>query len=386
MSLEDDLLNEIYDAALDPALWSQTLHRIKVELDASLVALHSYNLATGEGFSPYSDGLDSAALAPFVEYYQFINTFREPAEKMLTVGESASDRDVVPREDLLRTEFYNDWMKPFGVDPDQLGAKVAQQDRRVTLLGTHYDPSVFTKNEILLRDKFELLAPHVTRALAISKRLWTVSQGGAAQDGVLEMLGAAAIKIDVVGRPIAMNAAAERLFDEDGFFAIERFGVLELKDAKAQKTYAQRVSAMMRKVGAATAPFWTRGADGDDQRLIWLVPLSQKPISILQTSGLLEEENEVGCALVLATSPHEPSTASADILRVAFDITDAEAHLLRSLVEGDTLDAYARRENRSLHTVRTHQKRLLQKLNVSRQKDLVAKAMSATALPLKLGE
>lgn len=383
MSNKDKLIHQIYDAGLDPTLWIDVVAALRQEFDASTLALHSYNTTTKAGFRPVCDGINPDAIHSYVEHFQYLNVFREPAERLLRPGRPAIDRDIVDRDHVLESEFYNDWMKPYGLDLDQVGAKVAQTEGRMTLLSAHFSPIIHAARKDVAISAIATMSPHLARALALNQRLWAAMQTTAAHDLVLDAFDAAAITIDALGRPIAMNAAAEPLFGPDGFLVVERLGAVKFKDDVAQRVFAARFAQLKNEAETVPAPFMAHGAEGEDLRLIWLLPLNRRPLPVLYSAGLHDGDAEIAVGLVLATAPHAPTNVSAEVLRVAYDITDAEAQLLKALVEGDTLDGYARRENRSLHTIRTHQKRLLHKLQVSRQKDLVAKAISVSTLPLK---
>lgn len=74
--------------------------------------------------------------------------------------------------------------------------------------------------------------------------------------------------------------------------------------------------------------------------------------------------------------PSGAFNADAEVLRGSFPITPTEARVLSALVRGEVAKQYALREGVSIHTVRKQIAMLMEKMNCSRQLELVQKAMN----------
>jgi DNA-binding CsgD family transcriptional regulator len=74
---------------------------------------------------------------------------------------------------------------------------------------------------------------------------------------------------------------------------------------------------------------------------------------------------------MLLAETSNASVPGADLLRLLFDLTPAEARLTRLLVEGNTLAAAARQLKVTEGTARTHLRGVFAKTGVERQAGLV---------------
>ena len=84
-------------------------------------------------------------------------------------------------------------------------------------------------------------------------------------------------------------------------------------------------------------------------------------------------------AAVFIYDPASRVTLCADTLKSMYNITPAEAELLKALVQGVTLEYYAQSRSRSLHTVKAQLKSLFRKTGADRQVTLVNQIMNSPA-------
>lgn len=76
--------------------------------------------------------------------------------------------------------------------------------------------------------------------------------------------------------------------------------------------------------------------------------------------------------MVFIFDPDRPlSSHSVEFLKQHFELTPAEARLAKLIAEGERLDSIANRLGISVHTARTHLKRVFEKTGVERQAELV---------------
>ena len=106
----DRLVGAIYDAALDADRWSDALLEVMTALDGSGAAL----LATGPDSSRMQHTaatLDIAASASYNRYYGRLDHMADVVRGGRS-GEIIASEAVLPRADLRKREFFNDWMRP----------------------------------------------------------------------------------------------------------------------------------------------------------------------------------------------------------------------------------------------------------------------------------
>lgn len=98
-------------------------------------------------------------------------------------------------------------------------------------------------------------------------------------------------------------------------------------------------------------------------------------LSFAKAAAALRLLNE-DLVFVRVRFPQSSQDAEVEVLRQSFRLTPAEARVLCALVDGAVAKAHAAREGVSIHTVRKQIAMLMQKMNCSRQLELVRKAMS----------
>ena len=94
-------------------------------------------------------------------------------------------------------------------------------------------------------------------------------------------------------------------------------------------------------------------------------------IHMLPIKGAAREVCEADGVLLLVADAMNASIPNADLLRLLFDLTPAEARLTRALLEGSSLAEAARTFGTSEQTVRVQLRGVFAKTGLSRQADLV---------------
>jgi DNA-binding CsgD family transcriptional regulator len=77
-------------------------------------------------------------------------------------------------------------------------------------------------------------------------------------------------------------------------------------------------------------------------------------------------------AAMFIFEPEKRLVPEADLLRIFYGLTSAEAQLACALAQGETLESYGERQRLTTNTVRTHVKRALAKTGTHQQSQLVA--------------
>jgi hypothetical protein len=104
------LIEDIYDAALDAARWSDILPKV-ADFVGGQAALLSQDAVSGYGGALYHAGIDAHHLRLYTR------TYRELDPAMLFVlaeGQVASISGIVPVDELREALFYREWMRPQG--------------------------------------------------------------------------------------------------------------------------------------------------------------------------------------------------------------------------------------------------------------------------------
>lgn len=110
----EPLLDGIYDAAVDRTRWPRILGELAAHFSSGSAHLSFENFDSTRG-KMISSGADPAFALQYGEYYVTRNVlWHEFVRRRLSV--IMCDRQVIPKEKLRKTEFYNDFLAPQDCD------------------------------------------------------------------------------------------------------------------------------------------------------------------------------------------------------------------------------------------------------------------------------
>jgi DNA-binding CsgD family transcriptional regulator len=163
-----DLIGGIYDAALGDSAWPSILARLAARLGGDSIVLNHSGLRGSEG-GIVTVGIDPAWLSPYDAHFRAINPLLPPI-RLLTRGSTVfTDRMLLPRPVLDRSEFYNDFLAPQDLH-STLGLATGDppsQPALVALWRSRHRPPWDDREIRLLRR----LGLHLGRALRIDRHL-----------------------------------------------------------------------------------------------------------------------------------------------------------------------------------------------------------------------
>jgi hypothetical protein len=208
MSSESDLtalIAAVYEAGMDFSLWPQTLARIAdaFGVSSASVARQGRTLSECWGFSV---GIDPAMTDNYLEYYHSVNPIWQIAHST-PAGTVQTDSMVMPRGDLVRTEFFNDFLLPQQIE-GLLNAVVLVEEGRQSVVTLH-GRRQFDEHHVAL---YGLLAPHLRRAVQINVKLARTEFLQVASVAALSRLDEGVLFVSRDATVVFANKAAEKFF------------------------------------------------------------------------------------------------------------------------------------------------------------------------------
>jgi DNA-binding CsgD family transcriptional regulator len=157
------VIGDIYDAAVDPTLWQRALASIceYVGGHSAVLLWHDPAMESSEALHLFND--DPVYTRLYFEKYLPMNPMF-PAAAFVDAGVVTTDDDILPRAELEETRFYKEWIKPQGI----LGALAVNLEKGMTRTAMINIPVKQPFREEM-RDRLNLLVPHLQRAVAIGK-------------------------------------------------------------------------------------------------------------------------------------------------------------------------------------------------------------------------
>lgn len=105
------LIGDIYDAALDPALWPEVLHATCDYVVGCAAMLNSQDFVTRSGQKIFSWGDNPEFTRSYFEKYIKINPMLPPFIMGAQPEQVLSIPELLPYDEFLGTRFYKEWVK-----------------------------------------------------------------------------------------------------------------------------------------------------------------------------------------------------------------------------------------------------------------------------------
>jgi hypothetical protein len=211
MTKEDDLgatISLIYEALLDDTLWPKVLVRLADAMGAAQVGLLSLNrrARTYDSLAPRTD---PAMDACFKKYWAFHNPLW-PRTTTRPAGEIFLLENLVPRNDLAATPFFNEWFRPAGFGFAAIGANLVVGDTVSAMLTLGNAPGSDEITDEQMRF-FKAAFSHMERAVRIHRELRMRDLDHDTTPDRLELLPSGVLLVDSASKVLFANAWARAL-------------------------------------------------------------------------------------------------------------------------------------------------------------------------------
>lgn len=359
----------LYDAALDPAIWSAAMGLTTLYMRGSASAIYEWAKGGSRGFIHDDGNLAPAFKSLYFNHYARIDPLVSE-HRTLEIGEPFSVSDVLDFDRYRKTRFYREWSGPQGI-VDLLAAPIERTGSSAVLFGVLRQSDDGPADDAM-RHRMRMVVPHVRRALAIGQ----LSEANAAHTtdlrATLDGLQAGVFLADSDGRLIHANTAGTQML-ADGAAIRNRNGRLTPPDAAAAGALTQALAA----ANAGRTPAGDKGqaiaiAGRDGSHFAaHLLPLGRS-----RRPGV---DQAAAAIFVHRASLNTP--VAPDLVGTAYGLTPAERRVLSHIVEAGSVAETAERLRVSETTVKTHLHRIFSKTGTGRQSELV-KLIAGFAGPL----
>ena len=109
VSSEDfaSLVGTIYDAAFDVKKWQDFVQQLSRAVGGTQIVMHGHDYVTKQSLGAVQCGMDPQFLDNYQAHFDATNVWVPGIAKM-KIGRVGAPEDFFPRDDLFRTEYYND--------------------------------------------------------------------------------------------------------------------------------------------------------------------------------------------------------------------------------------------------------------------------------------
>jgi DNA-binding CsgD family transcriptional regulator len=376
------LAERVYEAAVDPAAWEPALRELSEALGDAAIQLSLRIRDAGAALVAHPTTEPGPVFRVHLEekYHEiflrlFVSEFpwssldrRAIAERFVRSSELRNDVE------LEQTAFYREFMQPQGLELEEpichviasmetrpLAAMVVYRRKGCRPLG----PA-----DVALLD---LLVPHLGRAYAIHSRLGDARHEQSALREVLDRFPSGVILLDKDSRVVLANRSADQILAQADGIHLDR-GRPRLDDTHQDRDFQQLLTEAVQ----------TRALRGHSHG---------RTLSLTRPSGRRSYASMVGpllapppgtnlreaVAILFLSDPDGSQISTTEVLEGLYDLTPAEADLLRLLAEGRSLEEVAGRRGVTMNTARSQLKQVFAKTETRRQGELVRLVLTGVA-------
>ena len=205
----------IYAAAEEPDRWPLFLQKLRTGVRSTVTAFIFDDMRAGHASVAASVDFDPKFARLYEEYFASRNAWAAKLGTKLRTGSVVTSQELLPDRDLIRTEYYNDFLRPqdarhlLGSMPVVQAHSFAQVSMvRPGRMGA------FSERETSLMRQ---LMPHLQRAIRMHQRFSRLEEQGRLAAEALDRAPFGVVLMDRTGHALLVNrAASEILAAADG--------------------------------------------------------------------------------------------------------------------------------------------------------------------------
>ena len=368
------LIEFIYQAVVEPDAWNEFLAELSSMLGGAAIQL-SLRMPR-EIPNPddiYRVWLDEAYHPVFVKHAIMGLGWESMDADLLRRG-FGSAADVLPASDLTTRPLYLEFMKPQDLAAEWPLCHMIAMEGALPLAGVivyrRENCRAFDASDLDLLDS---LVPHLGRAYAIHARLCGALRASDALTEVIDRIPTGALLVDESGNVVLKNRSAGKILSLEDGFSLHR-GQPHLADPRENRAFRELIQETVR--GHATQG----SATGEVMSVTR--PSGRRPFSLMLGPLLApppDTSTNEARAIVFIADPEGGQIGATAVLETLYDLTHAEAELVRLIAEGNSLDQVAAARGVTMNTVRSQLKQVFSKTETRRQGELVHLVLAGVA-------
>ena len=364
-----DLVEAIYDAGLQPALWNDVVVRINEFVGGRACGLFSKDSISKSGVTHYYCGADPH----YIHLYSDTYSKFDPLTILPRFGRVVSIPDLVRFDEYRRGRFYQEWLRPQGCI-DAANVVLENSKSNCPVLMTVLAGKRMVDDE--MRRRVAMIVPHAHRALMINKAIESRKSEAMALSDILDGLSAGIFLLDANCGIVHVNAAAREILGADDFLRAIG-GQLVAREAQANQTLRETFAAGADHSSSVGTMAYPLTAHDGNRYVAHVLPLK----SLARNgSGTFK-----AVAALFVRRAELDAGSYGELIARTFELTPAELRVLLGIVEVGGVPETAENLGIAETTVKTHLHRVFAKTGASRQADLV-KLAAGFSNPLAMAE
>jgi DNA-binding CsgD family transcriptional regulator len=360
------ILDAIYDAATSFDHWTVALDRIGRAFGASYVGLIDRNLRTLEGRA-IAVGIDPQGQREYFETWSSRDLLRQWT-RTYRPGAVETDQDILPRAVLVRSDYYNCFMKPRDMHTLMRITLTAESGfRKFISFNRPLSLGDYGTTEV---EECRRLLPHLQRAARVAQSVEDSLLALNSFSAVLEQSAKGVLLLDRTGKVVFANRAL-RAMTEAGDGLCLRRECLEAVNGDDNAALQRLIAGATRRLDRADV---ARGG------VMRVSRRSGKPglsVAVSPMGGGTSWSGHAPVAFIMVTDPSTQLLPPDEMMEQLFGLTPAETRVAMRLMAGESPERVAEMLDVSITTVRWHLASLYRKTGTSRQAELMRQLLLA---------
>jgi len=365
------VISQIYDAAVDPALWTIALEKIALFVGATRATIAIEDAEAGNLPAIFTSYDDPAWVQSYFGVIS-LNPTRIAVAAYAKAGDIILVTDLMTQQEYEKTRYYREWLQ----QRDLVDNTVAIIDRTATdftVLALHRSSELGPADETV-RQRLALVTPHVVRAIAIGRALEGTKLESLTFAEVLDRVASAILLVDDSGRVVQANKSA-REYLKSGAVLRTAQGALRLHDPQATAELDRAIASAKNRTTAsagAAAVTVTLRSSADERYIASFLPLTSSARS--EVGGHRHAVAALFIRRIGLDLPLDPLP-----LALSYELTPRELTVMITVVESGGVPETSAILGLSENTVRTHLQSIYRKTGVRNQAELSKLVASAGA-------
>ena len=362
-----ELTSLIYGAALDEAKWDVFLDSLSRAAGDIHTQMFGCDFDTNTDLGVRQTGYDPDFMRSYHDYYFDKNAW---AEGLLAgqVGVPALARSLCSIEDLQKTEWYNDWIRPQEDIHGGGGVLLFKEDRRIFVLGGNIRSGDVDRLEQPWMELMSLLTPHLQQAFEFMRTMTGRALHQQAHAAGADPVTSGCLAVTANRRIVHADRAGEMLLERGDLVRRDLVGRLVFAQWPHERTFQGKLAEVAASELHHPAAFEL--ADGVDEEIhICRIAHVMPDLLPYPGPGLLFGADEP--LFLIAISSHSAADRSPlDILGERYGLTAHEMKTVIRLADGLSPREIADERSVSIHTVRNQKKSAMTKMGIRRQVEI----------------
>ncbi len=356
------LLGSLYDAATQPELWTEFLRNASQVFQAEKAAIVQHAPRNVSTIVHADFGLDAETVRATEHFSRFDPWMHEIMKHEPQGFYCGSPEDEMPLEQFRRSRAFHDYYQKHGIEW-AVAAIIFNEEGAMPGLSlgrSQGQPPFSAADKAQLRE----LVPHLGRVFRIQHEYLSMRERNEAGQHALDLMGAATLTLDSVGRVLSINRRAHSLI-ADGV-------VLHIEERRLLTTTRTQQRALDNCLLKACACGAGKSSDPGDGALVLESPQGRTLyLSVLPYESSGAPLDARAAALLFLTTPEEQGQGEHRLWHKMFGLSPAECRVAEMMKQGLEAHEISDTIRIKVDTVRYYQKSIYRKTGARGQGPLL---------------